>query len=307
MHLSLFDFHCDTAYEMLRKKQPLAKNELAVSLEQATVFERYIQVMALWTDYGLDDEAGWTQCLAMLENLKKDPSVQNREAQIATAVADDSRPTLLIGVEDGRILAEKIERVEQLYKAGIRIFTPLWKGKTCLGGAHDTAEGLTAFGKAAIAKCVALGIVPDISHASEASAEDIFEIADANGSPVIASHSNAYDICPVSRNLRKSQIRNILRSDGIIGINLFRAFLKEDGNAAAKDILPHIEFFLEQGAEDALCIGGDMDGCDLPEDIPNLAALPRLAELLLCHRYSEAFIHKLFYQNAWSFAHKHIH
>jgi microsomal dipeptidase-like Zn-dependent dipeptidase len=134
-------------------------------------------------------------------------------------------------VEDARILGGKLERVDTLYRLGIRILNPLWKGETCIGGSHDTDSGLTRFGKESLSRAASLGMILDISHASEASAQEIFEIAEKANRPVIASHSNAYEVCPVSRNLKKSQIQKILSADGIIGINLHRHFLKMDGNA----------------------------------------------------------------------------
>ena len=308
MELSLFDLHCDTAYEMLKQKQPLAYNSLAVSLKKAESFRRYVQVMALWTDHRIGDEDGWLQYLAMRSNLLLDSALQMGAARIVTRYpeADEKSPTLILAVEDARILAEKIERVDLLYSHGIRILTPLWKGVTCIGGSHDTDTGLTIFGKRALARAAELGMILDLSHASVASANDMLEIAACHSRPVIASHSDAYAICPVSRNLRDEQVLAILRTGGVIGLNLYGAFLKADGNATAENVIPHIEHFLSLGAEDALCLGCDMDGCDLPPDVPDLSALPRLAELLQKRNYPDRLIQKIFSENADRFAKKYL-
>ena len=309
MQLSLFDLHCDTAYEMLRTKQSLTTNNLKVSLERARVFSSYTQVMAHWTDDKIDDEAGWQQFLAIRKYLEADAAIQTGTARIGfdASPSDPSTVTLLLAVEDARILAGKLERVDRLYQEGIRILTPLWKGLTCIGGSHDTNEGLTDFGKAALERACGLGMILDISHASERSAEDIFEIAERYHRPVIASHSNAFAMCRVSRNLRDRQIKQILACDGVIGLNLHTAFLRTDGTPSIKDVLSHVEYFLSMDAEDALCLGCDMDGCELPPDLPDLAALPRLAEALLRKNYSEALIQKIFFQNANRFATTYLH
>lgn len=308
MELSLFDLHCDTAYEMLKQKQPLADNSLAVSLKKAEGFRRYVQVIALWTDHRIDDEDGWQQYLAMRSNFLLDSALQTGAARTVTRYpeADEKSPTLILAVEDARILAEKLERVDLLYGHGVRILTPLWKGLTCIGGSHDTDMGLTDFGKHALKRATELGMILDLSHASLASANDMLEIAACHSRPVIASHSDAYAICPVSRNLRDEQVLAILCSGGVIGLNLYGAFLKADGNATAEDLIPHIEHFLSLGAEDALCLGCDMDGCDLPPDIPDLSALPRLAELLQKRNYSDRLIQKIFFENADRFAKKYL-
>ena len=75
MKLSLFDLHCDTPFEMLRQNQPLGKNALAVSLQKAECFERYVQVMAFWCNKTLSDKEGWIAFEKMYLNLLSDASV----------------------------------------------------------------------------------------------------------------------------------------------------------------------------------------------------------------------------------------
>lgn len=307
MNLSLFDLHCDTASVMLAKKQPLAKNDFHISLENTAKFEQYIQVMAFFTSPKLNDEEGWNRFLAMRQNLCADPAVVSGAAKVVTSCPTrGSGTSLLFGIEDARIFAGKIDRVKEAYRLGVRILTPLWAKETCIGGSHDTSAGLTPFGRQAIQSAISLGMIPDISHASVRSADDIFDLAAAQNRPVIASHSNAADVCPVSRNLSREQVKQILASGGVIGLNLYTAFLKTDGDVTIADLLPHIESFLEQGAENALCLGGDWDGAKLPSEIQTIKDISKLAELLLAKNYSEAFVQKLFFENAYSFAKKYL-
>lgn len=307
--LSLFDLHCDTAYEMYRKKQPLRKNGLAVSLENAAAFEQYVQVMALWTEHSLSDEDGWQQMLRMLSHLTEDEAVQSQDTALAVdaSLLNTHKRLFFLGIEDARILANDLSRVDRLFSLGIRFLTPLWSGETCIGGSHDTVLGLTAFGRAALDRATAQGMLLDVSHASEKASEEIFLISDQHARPVLATHSNSYTVCPVSRNLRDWQIREILRTGGLIGLNLYPPFLQPNGTEhALRDILFHIDRFLSLGAEHALALGCDMDGCDLPPDIPSLSALPRLAEQLSRHGYSDTLIDRIFYRNAAEFAKKHL-
>lgn len=307
MTVSLFDLHCDTAFRMLTERQPLERNDFAVSLEKANGFERYIQVMALWIDHRRKDSDGWRFFWQMLKNLKSDPSLLEKKVHLTSSCpAPNEHRSLLLSLEDARILEGDLSRLDQLCEAGIRILTPLWAGVTCIGGAHNTQEGLTAFGKQAIARAISLGMIPDVSHASVRSTEEIFSVAEELHSPVIASHSNAYAVCPVSRNLRDGQIREVLRLGGLIGLNFYTGFLKEDRSATAASVFEHIDYFLSRGAEHALALGGDMDGCDLPKDLPDLSALPALAEQMLSHNYSEQLVRAIFFENAYAFAQKHL-
>ena len=308
MNLSLFDLHADTAWAMYQTGQPLTRNSLAVSLDKAQKYARYIQVIALWTTPDLNNEEGYQQLLKMVENLKNDSSLQSGKAELCSVcpTRTSDKATLMLSVEDARILDGHIERVAELAQMGVRSIIPMWSGESCIGGSHNTTVGLTEFGKHAIKEMLTHGMLIDISHASLESSKDIFELSALYNKPVIASHSNAYSICPVSRNLHNRQIDAILSSGGIIGINLYHAFLEKDGEATLDSILRHIEYFLSRGAENALCLGCDMDGADLLSDIPDVSNLDRLANHLLAHGYSQDLINALFFENAYRFAQKHF-
>ncbi len=51
---------------------------------------------------------------------------------------------------------------------------------------------------------------------------------------MIASHSNAYSICPVTRNLKDEQIKAIGKNGGVICLNFFSGFV--DSNFSKKDM-----------------------------------------------------------------------
>lgn len=308
MQLSLFDLHCDTAYELYRRGESLAKNSLSVTLHAAKSYRNYVQVMAHWTDPHLSDEEGWESCLAIYHHLCTDTAIQSEELTLCTTLPSLPlrRPCLLLAVEDARILAGNEERVDHLAKMGFRIMTPLWAGVTCIGGAHDTREGLTAFGRAALRRALQCGMLLDVSHASEASTEEILALSAEYTRPILATHSNAFSVCPVSRNLKKEQILAIVASGGLIGINLHVPFLTEREDATTEDILRHIEAFLSLGAERSLCFGGDWDGARLPVCFSKQEQLLLLAEAMLKHNYSETTVHSIFFENAYRFAEMHL-
>ncbi len=302
---SIFDLHCDTAEAMLSSGQPLGNNTLAVSMKKAERYAVYTQVMAFWTHHRLSDGDGWEKLKQIHANLFADPTVKDGHAKICTSAPPREGRNLLLSVEDARILDGRIDRVDELWQLGFRLLTPLWCGETCIGGSHDTKKGLTPFGRSAMKKACEMGMILDISHASETSADDLFQIACDCRRPVIASHSNAYALCPVSRNLRDGQIQAILDRGGVIGINLYKNFLKTDGEASVTDVIRHIEYFLERGTERALALGCDMDGADLPDDLHDLAALEYLGDTLLRY-YNESTVRAILFENAHSFAERSL-
>ena len=304
MELSLFDLHCDTAFEMLMQDQRLSQNTLAVSLDKARKYDRYVQVMALWTPASLDDEAGWHHVNAMIRMLGSDPALVQKEAFLCSRCPpeDNTVPAFLLSLEDARILCGSTDRLEELLACGVRIVTPMWKGLSPLGGAHDTNVGLTDLGKRLLRHAVSIGMTLDVSHASVRAAEDMLEIGEEFTRPIVATHSNAKGICPVSRNLSDGQIKRIVQSDGIIGINLYPQFLRQEDDADVTDVLRHVEYMCALGAEHALALGCDMDGAPMPSGLDTVAALPHLAEALLAHNYTETQVRAIFFENAYRFA-----
>ena len=64
MKLSLFDTHCDTAYELYHQGVHLGTNDSChISLEKAACYDRYAQYYAVWSNRRLDDETCWEHFL----------------------------------------------------------------------------------------------------------------------------------------------------------------------------------------------------------------------------------------------------
>jgi membrane dipeptidase len=70
-----------------------------------------------------------------------------------------------------------------------------------------------------------LGMIVDVSHVGEAT---FWDVINTTKKPIIASHSNAYSICPVSRNLKDDQIIAIGKNGGVIHLNFFSGFVDID-------------------------------------------------------------------------------
>ncbi len=314
MYPNYIDLHCDTALEMYRKKQNLNTNELAISLEKAAEFPHYAQLFAVWGRKARTDEECYEDFLAVSDNFFKelnqnDTIVQVHSGKELRAAWDSGKSAAILAVEDARLLAGKLERLDELAARGVKYLTLMWAGESCIGGAHDTEAGLTDFGRAVVKRCFELGIIPDISHASARSADDILTLAEEADRPVIASHSNAYSVYGHSRNLRDEHSKRLFALGGVVGLNLFSGHIKDctDRYARPEDILPHVEHFLTLGGEDHLAIGGDLDGASLPTGMRTVADVAILADVLQRAGYSDDVIHRIFSRNALAFFEKHLH
>jgi membrane dipeptidase len=106
---------------------------------------------------------------------------------------DRGQPTIVQTVEGAHFIEGRLERVEEVYRRGLRnlqllhdrddMVSPL--GDTNAGRAH--LGGLTAFGAEVVKECNRLGIVVDLAHASH---ETVMAALKVSTQPVIVSHTN---------------------------------------------------------------------------------------------------------------------
>jgi membrane dipeptidase len=80
----------------------------------------------------------------------------------------------------------------------------------------SSPHGLTAFGRALVAECEALGIILDLAHINPAGFDEIVALTTK---PLIVSHTNARHYYDIERNISDDQIRKIGQRGGVIGIN----------------------------------------------------------------------------------------
>ena len=305
--MKLFDLHCDTATRLLSEKQGLYDNNFHISLKNAEYLENYAQVMAIWTNHKLSDEQGYERFFEVLENLKNEISNNSSTVALVSSLSEFSScienkiTPLILAVEDARILACDISRLEILRTHGVRLLTLNWYGETCIGGGHDTQFGLSPFGVSVVKRCFDLGIIPDISHCSFDGAKMTLELAQEYVKPIVASHSDAYTINNHSRNLKDEYFMDIIKLEGLVGINLCPMHLSSNNKADLNDIIKHIEHYLSLGGESTISMGCDLDGTDLPCGFEGIQDIYKIANELQRINYSDELIEKIMYKNAFEF------
>ncbi|MGZ3951585.1 MAG: dipeptidase, partial [Flavisolibacter sp.] len=94
------------------------------------------------------------------------------------------------------------------------------------GGSRKGA-GLSEFGKQVVQRMNQLGMIVDLSHVGE---QTFWDAINTTTKPVIASHSNAWTLCPVFRNLKDDQIRAIGKNGGVIHLNFYSGFVDSNYN-----------------------------------------------------------------------------
>jgi membrane dipeptidase len=143
---------------------------------------------------------------------------------------DKGQPALVQSIEGAHFLEGHLERVEEVYKRGLRHLQLLHdKGDKVepLGDIYTEPPrlgGLTAFGKSVVKECNRLGIVVDLAHASH---ETVLGALKVSTQPVIVSHTSldtqtgknprmAKMMAP--RLISKDHARVVADAGGVIGV-----------------------------------------------------------------------------------------
>ena len=296
--MKLADLHCDTPLEMYKRGCDLYNDTLHVSLTHTAQLDAYIQCAAIWSDHRLHAEEAYDVFLRTAKDFR-----EKAGSMLYTSGKDlpEAGTAFILCVEDARILCENIDRLFKLYLEGVRILTLVWKGHSPIGGAWDTDEGLTDFGRSVVEACFALGIVPDLSHGSWNLCRDVLKMAEETGRPVIATHSNAYAVTHNSRNITDAIFRKIAEYGGVTGISLCPSHLTAGATCTSDDVLRHMEHYISVAGEDAVCLGCDFDGIDEPPtDLYNISCMEAFYDKAV-HRLGSGTADKIFFDNAFQF------
>jgi microsomal dipeptidase-like Zn-dependent dipeptidase len=151
----------------------------------------------------------------------------------------------MIGVENAYSLGHDLRRIDAAYARGARYLGLVHVGNNdlCtsslpnveLGEPKPATTGITAFGRDAVERANRLGMMVDVSHASDACVRDVLALSTA---PIIASHSSARALVDHPRNLSDDLLRAIAAKDGVIQAVAYKEFVKHDpGREAAEKTL----------------------------------------------------------------------
>jgi membrane dipeptidase len=212
----------------------------------------------------------------------------------------------ILHFEGAEAIDPELDALEVFYQAGLRSIGPVWSRQNLF--AHgvpfhyphsgDIGPGLTDAGRHLVQACNRLGILIDLSHLNEKGFWDVAELSQA---PLVATHSNAHAISPTTRNLSDRQLDAIRDSDGMVGLNFSVGDLRRDGRRDADTpidaMVRQLDYMVERLGIDRVGFGSDFDGTTIPNEIGDVAGLPKLIEALADHGYDEPALRKLTHEN----------
>ena len=243
----------------------------------------------------------------------------------------------LIAIEGGNAIESSLVVLRTYYQAGARCMALTHDDTTdWADAALDKAKhkGLTKFGEQVVAEMNRLGMVIDLSHASEETSLDALTLSKA---PVIFSHTGAHKLAPHPRNVSDDVLKAVAKNGGVVMVNFYSGFLTAETvkaydkrtKAAAdlrksfktdeqfqsalvawlkenplpktsvKDVVDHIDHIGKVAGFDHVGLGSNFDGVvSLPQNLEDVSCFPYLTQEMLNRGYSHEQIQKVLGANA---------
>lgn len=191
------------------------------------------------------------------EHLQRALTLKDLQAAHAS-----KRPTVIQAIEGAQFIEGRLERIEEVYKRGLRHLQLLHDrddlvvrlGDTDNG--RDHTGGLSAFGRDVVRECNRLGIVVDLAHASP---ETIAGASKVTSQPFIVSHSgpdkpstgNSRMMGMLqTRLLNKERAKVVADAGGVIGVWIYMA-------DSVQDYVRNLRAMVEIAGIDHVGIGTD--------------------------------------------------
>ena len=207
------------------------------------------------------------------------------------------------GIENGYAVGLDIDNVDRFRNRGVAYMTLCHNGDNDICDSHKgnhEHNGLSEFGRRVVERMNRVGMMVDLSHASEKSFWDALE---CSSKPIICSHSSSRALCDHTRNLTDEQMRALAASGGVAQVCLYSGFLKKGGNATVDDAVHHIMHMIDVMGVEHVGIGSDFDGGGGLPGLEDASWFVTLTERLMVQGLSDydlSLIWGLNFLNVWS-------
>ena len=150
----------------------------------------------------------------------------------AVRARTEGKIAIFLGVEGGHMIDSSVEVLRQLYRLGTRYLGLTHSGNTPWVGAaeypDDGPEGLTDLGREIVREMNRLGMMADLSHASERAFYDTVETSSA---PILNTHAACKTVANHPRNLTDDMLRALAQNGGVLGVAYYAGMLDDEYRA----------------------------------------------------------------------------
>ena len=299
----ILDSHCDTPmFFSDNSKENIAmfgtrSDKVLVNLPKMAEGRLDASVMVAYLPQGERTEEAYKAVTAKTNRLltQIDEIVQANSDRVGFAETSgdilrlkaQGKKAILRGIENGYAIGKDLSQLEQFKHRGIVYMT------LCHNGDNDICDsargneehgGLSPFGREVVKEMNRLGILVDMSHASEKSFYDALELSKV---PIVCSHSSARALCDHPRNLTDDQMRALAKADGVAQTTVYQGFLRTDGQATIIDAVEHLVHAAKIMGVEHVGLGTDFDGDGGVPGLADASEIINFTRHLLRRQFSE--------------------
>tara|TARA_R110000782_G_scaffold127769_1_gene219374 strand:+ start:18694 stop:19929 length:1236 start_codon:yes stop_codon:yes gene_type:complete len=173
---------------------------------------------------------GIQRALVIREMVAADPDnfVLATTAEDAARIAGSGKRIVYMSMENAYPLGNDTSLVQLYYDMGVRLigFAHFANNQFADSATDPQGEhwgGLSPLGVQLLAEMNRLGIVPDASHSSDKTLDDLLRLSKT---PIILSHSGCKAVYDHPRNIDDDHLRALAAKGGVIHMNAFGAYLR---------------------------------------------------------------------------------
>jgi membrane dipeptidase len=252
----------------------------------------------------------------------------------ARRIAKTGKRFVFQSIENSYPLGETVATLKDFHENGVRMAGPVHNGDNQFADAANQGKrrwsGLSPLGREWVKEANRLGVLIDLSHASDEAFDQVLTLSNA---PVILSHSGPKALFDHPRNLDDTRIKALAAKGGVIFVNsvflapfdtrperdtvgtermetaspreqremgAVHARLEQTGPANPVTFDRYMESLLhvlKLVGPDHVGIGMDWDGGGGLIGLPDVAGLPRITAALKTAGYSDADVEKIWSGN----------
>jgi membrane dipeptidase len=251
-------------------------------------------------------------------------------------IVSGRRIAAVLTLEGGHQIADDLSVLRMYRRLGFMSMTLVhfksnhWADSATSPPLHN---GLTDFGRDVVREMNRIGMIVDVSHASDKTFYDTLAVT---SKPIIASHSSCRALVDFPRNMDDDMLRALGKNGGVMGVNFYAAYVNEQdadgarklikginavdtslsgaaldayaqkdradsglthptvGHATIADVVACIQHATKVAGIDHVGIGADFDGItSVPQGLEDVSKMPALRQALVKAGYSEPDIRKI--------------
>ncbi len=225
-----------------------------------------------------------------------------RSAGDVETLSRAGRLAILLGIEGGHVIEGDPSALARFHDLGVRYLTLTWSNTNEFADSSAGQKrwgGLNPLGVQVVREMNRLGMIVDVSHASD---ETFWQVMKLTKKPVIASHSSCRALQNLPRNMSDEMLRAVAKNRGVVCINFYPLFLggpqPKKGNCPVLSLCPFsstTSSTLFEWRVSTMWASAriSMESTRFPTGLDDVTRLPRITEELVKRGWKSRDIEKV--------------